>query len=123
MPKLSTLSLFFFLLLSASSYSQQPVTLGIGKEIIKTHYYTFEGYATPEKLDELQLALMQLEFVTEAKVKYKAEKSAGQVVMVTKEPQSISENQKGFSAPMIKRTVINFGLAPLEYTKGETSTK
>jgi hypothetical protein len=123
MQKLSILFTFFFVFLSTSYYSQQPNTLSTGKEIIKTHYYTFEGYATQEKLDELQQALVHLEFATEAKVKYKSEKSAGQIIMITKEPQSMSENHKGFSAPMIKRTIINFGLAPLEYIKGETSTK
>ncbi|MES2762049.1 MAG: hypothetical protein V4677_07580 [Bacteroidota bacterium] len=123
MKKLSFSFLLIFLFLSNISFSQQRNTLGIKKEIIKTHYYTFEGNAAPAKLDELQQALASLEFVTEAKVKYKPEKSAGQVIVITKEQQVISENQKEFSPPVIKRTIISQGLTPIEYTKGETVTK
>ncbi|MES2513190.1 MAG: hypothetical protein V4580_03565 [Bacteroidota bacterium] len=123
MKKASLPFLLLFIFLSHFSFSQQRNTSGIKKEIIKTHYYTFEGSATPSKLDELQLALAALEFVTEAKVKYKTEKSAGQIIVITKEQQVVSENQKEFSPPVLKRTIISQGLTPLEYTKGETITK
>jgi hypothetical protein len=123
MKKVSLPFLLFLIFVSNFSFSQQRITSGIKKEIIKTHYYTFEGTATPAKLDELQKALAALEFVTEAKVKYKAEKNAGQIIVITKEQQVVSENQKEFSAPVLKRTIISQGLTPMDYTKGETITK
>ncbi|MCD6017478.1 MAG: hypothetical protein K0S53_599 [Bacteroidetes bacterium] len=115
--------LLFFLFLSTFSFSQQRNTSDIQKEITKTHYYTFTGYASQEKLDELQQALISLEFATEAKVKYKLEKNAGQVILITKEPVVVSEDQKVFSPPVIKRTIIKHGLTPVQYTKGEIISK
>lgn len=116
MKKFSLPFLLFFIFLSTVLFSQQYNTSGLSKEITKTHYYTFEGNASQDKLDELQQALTKLEFVTEAKVKYKFEKSAGQVVLVTKEPEISREDQKGFNAPDIKRTISRLGLSPGDYT-------
>ena len=123
MTKTLLLFILSFLFLSNFLFAQQRNTSGINNEIIKTHYYTFEGYATQEKLDELQRSLVALDFVTEVKVKYKPEKSAGQVIMITKEQPVVSENQKEFSPPIIKRTIISLGLMPMEYKLGEPASK
>lgn len=123
MKKLLFLYILSFAFFSQILFSQQRNTSNITKEIIKTHYYTFEGNATQEKLDGLQQALVQLDFVTEAKIKYKFEKNAGQIIILTKEQTVVTENQKEFSPTIIKKTIINFGLMPIQYTLAETVSK
>lgn len=123
MKKLQFLYILSFAFFSQILLSQQRNTSNITKEIIKTHYYTFDGNATQEKLDGLQQALVQLDFVTEAKIKYKFEKNAGQIIILTKEQTVVTENQKEFSPTIIKKTIINFGLMPIQYTLAETVSK
>ena len=85
------------------------------------HYYSFQGQASPEQLDFLQQELRNMEFVTEAKIEYKPEKSAGQVRLITRENAVVSEGDKQFNAVNIKRTLISKGFMPVEYHK-ETIT-
>lgn len=123
MKKRSVLSFLFFTFLSLNIFSQQrPAAIG-KKEITTLHYYTFEANASQDRLDALEKTLSELEFVSEAKVKYKPEKSMGQVMLLVKQPQVTSENQKEFSPTVIKRTLINMGFTPVEHSIGETSTK
>lgn len=121
----NTLSILFFALFFSFSYdsvSQEVNTLG-PNEFFMMHYYTFEGNASQDKLDELEKALAKLEFVSEAKVKYKFEKSMGQVVLITKEKLLISERDNGFSPTIIKKTIINVGLIPIQHSAQKHSPK
>lgn len=121
----NTLSILFFALFFGFSYvsvSQEINTLG-QNEFFMMHYYTFEGYATQDKLDELEKALAKLEFVSEAKVKYKFEKSKGQIVLVVKEKVMVHEGDKTFSPATIKQTIIKNGFSPMDYSIGKYERK
>lgn len=120
--KLSILFFAIFFSFSYVSISQERNTLE-PNEFFMMHYYTFEGNANQDKLDELEQALSKLEFVTEAKVKYKYEKGMGQVVLITKEKLITSERENGFSPPIIKRTIINMGLIPIQHSMEKYYTK
>lgn len=121
----NTLSILFFALFFSLTYvsvSQETNTLG-QNEFFMMHYYTFEGNATQDKLDELEKALLKLEFVSEAKVKYKFEKSMGQISLVVKEREIVHEGDKTFSPAAIKQTIIKNGFSPLEYSTGKYERK
>lgn len=121
MKKVSFLVLIFTFL-SLNIFSQKPAVIG-KKEIITLHYYTFEANVSQDQLNALEQALSSLEFVTEAKVKYKSEKGMGQVIMLVKQPEITGENQKEFSPTIIKKTLINMGFTPVKHSIGEYTTK
>lgn len=102
------------LLMAKPTYSQQQ-KLKSDKQINTMHYYSFQGQTSPEQLEFLQQELRNMEFVTEVKIEYKAEKGAGQVRLITKENVIAGEGDKQFSAVNIKRTLISKGLNPVEY--------
>ncbi len=108
--------------LSLNIFSQQQTNSLHKKEITTLHYYTFEANVSQDQLNALEQALSRLEFVTEAKVKYKAEKGMGQVIMLVKQPEVTSENQKEFSPTIIKKTLINMGFTPVKHSTGEYTT-
>lgn len=83
------------------------------------HYYTFEGNANQDKINELESSLLKIEFVAEVKVKYKSEKNSGQIVLVVKEKTISREGDKSFSPTSIKQAILNTGLAPGEYSTGK----
>ncbi|MES2131284.1 MAG: hypothetical protein V4506_02985 [Bacteroidota bacterium] len=119
--------LFFtlaFISLSQSTFSQnteqKPSTK---KQITKMHYYSFTGQASQDQLDFLQQDLKNLEFVTEVKIEYKAEKGAGQVRLISVEQSIVSEGDKEFSPTVIKKTLVNKGLMPVEYHNETISTQ
>lgn len=110
----------FLLFINSTRLVSQQISTSQTQEISSTHFYTFEGKASQEKLDELEQILAKMEFVVQAKVKYKAEKEMGQVIMTVKQPVVVRENQKEFSPTRIKKTLISLGFSPIEYTKGES---
>lgn len=118
-------SLRFFIAAVLISTAQpgfsQEQKLKSDKQVSSMHYYSFQGQASPEQLDFLQQELRNMEFVTEAKIEYKPEKSAGQVRLITRENAVVSEGDKQFNAVNIKRTLISKGFMPVEYHK-ETIT-
>lgn len=103
-----------FLSLSQFAFSQEP-KLKSDKQITKMHYYSFQGQASPEQLEFLQQDLKSMEFVSEVKIEYKAEKGAGQVRLIATEAAVPGEGDKQFSAVNIKRSLVNKGLTPVEY--------
>ncbi len=103
-----------FLSLNQFAFSQEP-KLKSDKQITKMHYYSFQGQASAEQLDFLQQDLKNLEFVSEVKIEYKAEKGAGQVRLITTEAAIAGEGDKQFSAVNIKRSLVNKGFTPVEY--------
>jgi hypothetical protein len=120
--KLPYLFIALFLSFCNTIFSQEKHILG-PNEFFVMHYYTFEGVAGQDKLDELEQTLLNLDYVSEAKVKYKNEKSMGQVILITKEKPLLSERDKGFSPTIIKKTIINMGLSPIQYTSEKKSSK
>lgn len=119
---LSILLFAFFFSLNLVSYSQEKNALG-PNEFFTMHYYTFEGNANQDKLDDMEKSLSKLEFVSEAKVKYKFEKSMGQIVLIVKEKDMTSEGDKTFSPATIKQTIIKNGFSPMEYSVGKYERK
>lgn len=114
--KKSVLLFFYFSIFCFSQTFAQQKHPGTTKEIIKTHYYTFQAQVNDERIIELEQALSKLEFITQAKVKYKPEKGMGQLMVISSNPQVIRENQKEFSPTILKKTLINLGFMPLEYS-------
>ena len=120
--KFSLLFLAFLLSLNYASFSQEKNILG-PNEFFTMHYYTFEGNANQDRLDVMELSLSKLEFVSEAKVKYKFEKSMGQIILVVKEKNMTHEGDKNFSPTSIKQTILKSGFTPLEYSVGKYERK
>lgn len=116
------LLLFFSTIFFQNSFAQDKGTLQ-PNEFFVMHYYTFEGVANQDKIDELEQALLKLDFVSEAKVKYKIEKNMGQIVLVVKEKTILSEGDKSFSPTSIKQTILRNNLTPGEYTIGKYESK
>lgn len=113
---------FIYILLFFSfyniSFSQEKGVLG-PNEFFTMHYYTFEGNVTQNKLDDLEKTLSNLEFVSEAKVKFKFEKNMGQIVLVVKEKTITKEGDKTFSPTSVKQAILKNSLTPMEYTTGK----
>lgn len=110
----STLLLCFY----QTSFSQNNTNLEVN-EFKTLHYYTFEGNASQDKINELEASLLKIEFVAEVKVRYKSEKNSGQIVMVVKEKTISKEGDKSFSPTSIKQAILSTGLAPGEYSTGK----
>ncbi|MFY7885791.1 MAG: hypothetical protein ACOVOV_13215, partial [Dolichospermum sp.] len=72
-----------------------------------------------DKINELEVSLLKIEFVSEVKVRYKSEKNSGQIVMVVKEKTINQEGDKSFSPTSIKQVILSSGLIPGEYTTGK----
>ena len=104
------------------SFSQDKNTLG-QHEFFTMHYYTFSGAASQDKLDVLEHDLSSIELVSEAKVKYKLEKSMGQIILVVKEKTVTKEGDKTFSPTSIKQAILKNGLVPMEYSIGKYESK
>jgi len=116
------LSIFYFLLtfgLFNSLFSQEGNNALKANEFLTMHYYTFEGNMNQEKIEEFEKLLLKIEFVSQAKVKYKSEKNMGQIVLVVKEKSISEEGDKSFSPTSIKQAILKNGLAPMEYTTGK----
>lgn len=111
LKSLSLIVILAFLGLSNHVFSQTDSD----RPIKKIHYYTFSGTAVQEQLEQLQQDIASLEFVTQAKVEYKAEKLKGQVRILTSEPQSKNENDPLFSPYNVKQVFIKLGYTPEEY--------
>lgn len=122
MKKVTFAFLFLFFIFIQVSQAQDKNTLGLN-EFFVMHYYTFEGNADQEKINNLEQNLVKLDFVSEAKVKYKIEKNMGQVILVVKEKNVTSEGDKVFSPTAIKQTILRSGFSPMEYSVGKYESK
>lgn len=116
------LPIFYFLLffgLFNNLFSQEVNNTLKADEFFTMHYYTFEGNMNQEKIEAFEKVLLKIEFVSQAKVKYKTEKNMGQIVLVVKEKNVTNEGDKTFSPTSIKQAILKNGLAPMEYTTGK----
>lgn len=120
--KFAFLLLLLCFFLTKLTFSQEKNTLG-PNEFFMMHYYTFEGAIDQTKIDALEQNLLKLQFVLEAKVKYKPEKNMGQIVLVVKEKTVTSEGDKVFSPTSVKQAILSHGLSPMEYSVGKYERK
>ncbi len=116
--RLSILYFLIFFGVTNSFYSQENSSLN-ANEFLTMHYYTFEGNMNQEKIDDFEKVLLKIEFVSQAKVKYKPEKNMGQIVLVVKEKNITKEGDKTFSPTSIKQAILKNGLSPMEYSTGK----
>lgn len=86
----------------------------------QSHYYSFQGELTESAQTELESRIQTLEFVQEAKVRYKEEKQAGEIAFSINIEAKKSENES-FSPIAMKQLLQEFGLAPLNYVAPKTS--
>ena len=84
--------------------------------ITKQYHYTFSGNLSPQIKTELENSAMQLSFVTEAKVKYKAESKAGELLVFTTEKTIVSEGDVGFDIVALKKLILSYNITPQELT-------
>lgn len=94
----------------------------MAKETSKIYYYQFEGQLTPETSENLRNEILTMQFVTEAKIEYKAEKSAGQVRLLTTEKFTSVDNDFEFSIYNLKQLLTRYNLIPSVY-KSEVISK
>ena len=87
----------------------------MAKETSKIYYYQFEGQLTPETSENLRNEILTMQFVTEAKIEYKAEKSAGQVRLLTTEKFTSVDNDFEFSIYNLKQLLTRYNLIPSVY--------
>lgn len=110
--------LVLFTLASTHLFSQQRASTSTSQEIKTIHYYSFEAKNTnQEVLNNLEETLSHIDFVTQAKVKYKPENGMGQLIVLVTQPVITSENQAEFQPTTLKKTLINFGFTPIQYSK------
>lgn len=111
----------FFFLLSLVAFStavnaQNRADKGaMAKETSKIYYYQFEGQLSPEVSETLRDEILAMQFVTDAKIEYKAEKSAGQVRLQATEKFTSVDTDFEFSIYNLKQLLIRYNLIPSVY--------
>jgi hypothetical protein len=115
----STYKLFFLLSFFAFNVSinaqSKADKSAMAKETSKMYYYQFEGQLTPETSETLRNEILAMQFVTEAKIEYKAEKSAGQIRLLATEKFTSIDNDFEFSIYNLKQLLIRYNLIPSVY--------
>jgi hypothetical protein len=89
----------------------------INNKTITNHSYIFSGTLSADKITNLESQLMRLEFISEAKIKYKPEKNRGQILFTTQEMPITKEGDKSFSPTTVKQLLIQNNLTPAEYSQ------
>ncbi len=111
MKYISKLGLIFFMLISSKFLCQSKNS---GVEFKKQYQYSFQGQLTSQSISDLENKLAALQFVTMAKIKYKADSQKGEVFLQTKERTSTSESDEGFNLVELKKLLISNNLTPIE---------
>ena len=119
--KLSYFSIVLFTILCNRTFSQENNTNS--NEFLIIHQYTFEGNLDQNKIDLLELSLSKIEFVVEAKIKYKLEKKTGLISLVVRENNNPQETHVGFSPTSIKQIILQNGLVPNSYSISKYDSK
>ena len=114
--------LSFFAFAASVNAQNRAEKSAMAKETSKIYYYQFEGTLTPETSENLRNEILTMQFVTEAKIEYKAEKSAGQVRLLTTEKFTSVDNDFEFSIYNLKQLLIRYNLIPSVY-KSEVISK
>ena len=87
----------------------------MAKETSKIYFYQFEGQLTPEVSENLRNEILAMQFVTDAKIEYKAEKSAGQIRLLATEKFTSVDNDFEFSIYNLKQLLTRYNLIPSVY--------
>lgn len=115
----SMYKLFFllgFIASGSSVYAQNRAEKSaMAKETSKIYYYQFEGTLTSETSENLRNEILAMKFVTEVKIEYKAEKSAGQVRLLATEKFTSVDNDFEFSIYNLKQLLSRYNLIPSVY--------
>lgn len=105
-----------FFLFSASILSQTTESTGQKK----LYRYTFNGELLPELKTELEGKILKLEFVSEAKIKYKPDSQKGEIILKVSDYIKSSEgDNRGFSVVELKKLILSYNITPLEFTNVE----
>ncbi len=112
---------FIFLFFSVNAQSRSEKS-ALAKETNKLYYYQFEGQLTPEMSEILRNEVLTMQFVTESKIEYKAEKAAGQIRVFTTEKYTNNDTEFEFSIYNLKELLIKYNLFPSVY-KSEVISK
>ncbi|MBC7695304.1 MAG: hypothetical protein H7141_07670 [Burkholderiales bacterium] len=112
----------FFTLLSSGFYAQAFDKASLAKETEKIYYYSFSGILNPSSIDMIKDEILRMQFVTEVKIEYKAEKALGQVKLIAKEKYTNNDTDFEFSIYNLKMLLIRNNLMPSEY-KSEVVSK
>ena len=111
----STFKLFFiifFMMLFNSSFSQN----GVSKNSVthKLYYYTFSGALSFDAIEQMKAEILTMQFVTETKIEYKAEKGLGQLRIFTEEKYINSDTDFEFNIYNVKQLLIRYNALPNE---------
>ncbi len=102
----------FSLSLNAQNRSEKSA---MAKETFKIYYYQFEGQLASENSEALRNEILAMQFVTEAKIEYKAEKSSGQIRLLAAEKFTSVDSDFEFSIYNLKQLLIRYNLIPSVY--------
>lgn len=107
--------LLFFSFISINSFSQAVDKASLAKETEKIYYYSFSGVLNPDNIEMIKEEILRMQFVTEVKIEYKAEKALGQVRLIAKEYYTNNDTDFEFSIYNLKMLLIRNNLMPSEY--------
>ena len=111
--------IFFLLSFVAFSFSinaqNRSEKSAMAKETFKIYYYQFEGQLASENSEALRNEILAMQFVTEAKIEYKAEKSSGQIRLLVAEKFTSVDSDFEFSIYNLKQLLIRYNLIPSVY--------
>ncbi len=88
----------------------------------KMYYYTFSGVLSFDNIETLKNEINNMQFVTEVKIEYKADKSMGQIRLIAKEFYTNNDTDFEFNIYNLKMLLIRNNLNPNEY-KSELITQ
>lgn len=108
--KLKLILLIGFIALFSNSYGQTE-----SKTTKKIYYYTFSGNLSPLAKEMMETEILNMQFVTEAKIEYKAEKGSGQLRILTAEYYINQDNDFEFNIFKVKQLLVKNNLSPDEY--------
>ena len=113
--KFSLKSIFFigFMFLMCTTFAQDktqnnPITS-------KIYFYTFSGNLSSSTLESMQAEILKMQFVTEAKIEYKAEKGIGRIRILADEQYINQDSDFEFNIYNVKQLLIRNNATPNEY--------
>lgn len=101
-----------FLSIETKAQTQKENTISTRKYI---YTYTFESATSEDAIQKAQIELATLLHVTEVKYKLKSENLSGEFIVTVVEKDRTFESEELFSPSMIKSTLINNGISPLQF--------
>ncbi len=106
---------FIFKLLVVVSLITTSGKLMAQDKIVKTHTYSFKDCANKDLINKMQEEILNLEFVSDVKIKYAEQKKSGILIITTTEKPVVKENDRVFSATALKGVLLSHKITPIEY--------